>query len=73
MRQYPLDKLDVAMSTSKKLKEGSETNNETIRFQEGTIEFTADEWVFLKDTIKEIKEATLEEGVILHELKEILV
>lgn len=70
-RQYPLDKLDVAMSASKKIAERSKTEGSIITFNDGETKFTAEEWVFLKEIVNEIKEATLEEGKIIKELKDL--
>ncbi len=71
-RRYLLDELDVAMSVSKKLAKGSEVTEQGMIFKDGEVEFTPEEWVFLKERFEEIKGASLAEGEILGELKEIL-
>ena len=70
-KQYPLEKLDIAIATSKKLTEGSETKDNQISFVDGEQTFTAEEWVLLKDNLSRISEASLAEGPILQELKTI--
>ena len=69
LKRYPLDKLSVAMSTSKKLIDGSKQEDTTIHFADGEVRFSAEEWVFLKDTLTEVKEASLTEGEVIQELK----
>ncbi len=72
LRKYPLDKLGSAISISEKLMQGSSKEGNAIRFSDGDALFEPKEWVFLQDTIKEVKEATLPEGALIEELKEVL-
>lgn len=72
-KSYLLDKLGLAISTSTKLIKDSRQEGETIHFVDGEIDFTAEEWVFLKEILKNIKEATILEGKVIDELKNVLV
>lgn len=73
-RQYPLDRLDVAMSVSKKLALDAikSQENGNIEFVESEQELTPEEQVFLKEIIKEIKKASIDEGEVIKQLKELL-
>ena len=48
---------------------GATQKDNAIHFKDGETAFSAEEWVFLKDQINNIKEVTITEGEILQELK----
>ena len=74
-RSFPLDKLMDAASVVKKLtsdtvkKIDTNTKVESIQFNVSEIEFSAEEWVLLKELFKEIKVGTITEATIIEELK----
>jgi len=71
-KQFPIDKINDASSAAKKLLKGTEQLEDgRINFIKGSIKFDAGEWVFLKNEFKNIRMATVEDGVIYNELKEV--
>lgn len=70
-RQYTLDKLDQAMSVVKKLVKDAKQEESQLRFADTEINFTPEEWVFLKEEVEAVKSVNLIEGELLNQLKEI--
>jgi len=70
-KQLAIDKLIDASTAAKKLNNGSVSENGNTRFIEGQIEFSAEEWVLLKELFLEKKTGTIIESEAMIELKEI--
>ena len=73
LRQIPIDKLMVASSAAKKLRDKSvkDEKADTIRFVKGEVEFSPEEWVLLKDFLNTKTMGTIMEAEVMEELKEI--
>ena len=70
-RTFEIDKLMIASSTARKLKEGADEMDNSVQFYEGKVEFEPEEWVLLKEWLNKKNRATLVESESLFELKEI--
>ena len=72
-KTFPLEKLMIASSAVKKLSEDTEILADGVmKFNDGEVEFTADEWVLLKDQFKAKTTGTIVEAESIEELKEVL-
>lgn len=69
--QFPIEKLGDASSAAKKLVDGATRSDEAIVFAEGKQEFTAEEWIVLKDVLRGITESGLEGADALLELRKL--
>ncbi len=76
-KSFSLDKLITASSAAKKLLNGTEVvkatkagDSDQIRFVDSKDEeFTAEEWVLLKELFNEKKTGTIEESLVIEELR----
>lgn len=69
--QFPIEKLADASNAAKKLLDGSERTEEAILFVDKEQDFTVDEWVVLKDLLREVKTAPIEGAEALLELRKL--
>lgn len=70
-KKFAIDKLSDASTAAKKLREGSEELGEQLKFTDGEVSFTAEEWVVLKDVVKDKKESTIGESEGILELRQL--
>lgn len=70
-REFPIEKITIASSIARKLLEESTKTETAIQFVDKDLEFTADEWVLLKEMFSTKKNATVGEAEVFIELKEL--
>ncbi len=70
--KFPIEKLADASSAAKKLLAGAERTEQSIVFQDSEQDFTAEEWIILKDTVRGVNAHQLEGADAILELRKLL-